>query len=108
LGCILDTDALARAAVAFRRAALASRFGKEEAAGGGMRAELAEALMSGIPVLVPVRRALLPAWRAFLGEPADELPPTTNAILHWAGRHAGTERGQGRWLEYRATAPMSW
>jgi molybdate transport system ATP-binding protein len=119
LGCILDTDALARAAVAFRRAnaarpdlLLASRFGKEEAAGGGMRAELAEALMTGVPVLVPVRRALLPDWRAFLGEPADELPPTTNAILLWAGRHAGTDRGQGTclgtWLEYCATAPMSW
>ncbi len=93
-GCILDTDALARAAVAFRQATqarpdllLASRFGKEEAAGGGMRAELAEALLAGIPVLVPVRANLLPAWRTFLGESAEELPARTNAILAWANRN---------------------
>jgi hypothetical protein len=111
-GCILDTDALARAAMAFHRAALArpdlllaSRFGKEEASGGGMRAELAEALIAGVPVLVPVRDTLLPAWRSFLGEPADELPPTTNAILAWAGRHAS---GQRTCIEYCAVSPMAW
>jgi hypothetical protein len=111
-GCILDTDALARAAMAFHRAALArpdlllaSRFGKEEASGGGMRTELAEALMAGVPVLVPVRDTLLPAWRSFLGETADELPPTTNAILAWAGRYGS---GQGTWTEYCAVAPMGW
>jgi molybdate transport system ATP-binding protein len=123
-GCILDTDALARAAMAFSRAAharpdllLASRFGKEEAAGGGMRAELAEALLAGVPVLVPVRRGLLPAWREFMGYPGggypaggypaggstggaagDELPPTTNAILLWAGA-IGAETG---------ASPMTW
>jgi molybdate transport system ATP-binding protein len=111
-GCTLDTDALARAAMAFRQAALvrpdlllASRFGKEEASGGGMRAELAEALMAGIPVLMPVRSSLLPAWREFLGEPADELPPTNNAILAWAGLNSG---GQVSWTEYRGAAPMAW
>ncbi len=110
-GCILDTDALARAAMAFRRAALArpdlllaSRFGKEEAAGGGMRAELAEALMAGVPVLVPVRINLLPSWRDFLGEPADELPPKADAILSWAGPHRGTP---GTCAEHRA-ASNSW
>ncbi len=58
-GCTLDADALTRAAVALREAVRArpdllvvSRFGKQEALGGGMRAEIAEALMSGIPVLV--------------------------------------------------------
>jgi hypothetical protein len=111
-GCILDTDALARAGMAFRRAALArpdllvaSRFGKEEAAGGGMRAELAEALIAGVPVLVPVRTSLLPAWRDFLGEPTDELPPKTDAILTWAGPR---RFGNGAWGEYCTTAPMAW
>jgi molybdate transport system ATP-binding protein len=90
-GCVLDTDALTRAAMAFRHATLrrpdlllANRFGKQEAAGEGLRAELAEAIMADIPLLVPVRAEMLPDWRAFFGEPAQELPPTTGAILDWA------------------------
>ena len=81
-GCILDTDALARAAMAFRQAALdrpdlllAGRFGKEEAAGGGMRAEIAETLLAGVPLLVPVRADLLADWQAFLGAPSEVLAP---------------------------------
>jgi hypothetical protein len=90
-GCILNTDALAHAAVAFHRATLArpdlllvNRFGKQEASGGGLRAELAEAIMADIPLLVPVRADMLSDWRNFLGERARELPPVTNAILDWA------------------------
>ncbi len=89
-GCILDTDALARATMAFREAVdsrpdllLASRFGKEEAAGGGMRAELADAIMAGIPLLVPVRANLLTAWIDFLGSPSEVLAPHADAILGW-------------------------
>jgi Protein of unknown function (DUF2478) len=95
-GCILDTGALARASVRFRQAAqarpdllLANRFGKEEAAGGGLRADLAEALLAGIPLLVPVSAELLPAWHAFLGAPAEVLPPDVNAILAWSGFRGG-------------------
>jgi hypothetical protein len=68
-----------------------------------MRAELAEALMAGIPVLVPVRTGLLPAWRAFLGEAGDELPPTTSAVLSWACRAGGVT---GAWAGYSAVAPI--
>jgi hypothetical protein len=109
-GCILDTDALARAAVAFRRATiarpdllLANRFGKLEASGAGLRAELAEAIMADIPLLVPVRADMLPAWRDFLGEPTPELPPTADAILYWAWPlFAG--RGETR-TEFSAALP---
>ncbi len=90
-GCILDNDALARAAMAFRDAVVAqpdllfaSRFGKEEAAGHGLRDELAEAMLAGIPMLVPVRVSLLPDWVAFLGAPGEVLAPTVEAILGWA------------------------
>jgi molybdate transport system ATP-binding protein len=90
-GCILDSDALMRAATAFRDAAearpdllLASRFGKEEVAGHGLRAELAEVLIAGIPLLIPVRINLLPDWIAFLGAPGEVLAPTPEAILGWA------------------------
>jgi molybdate transport system ATP-binding protein len=89
-GCILDTDALTQAAMAFHDAAaagpdllLASRFGKEEVAGHGLRAELAEAMIAGIPLLIPVRVNLLPDWIAFLGAPGEVLAPTAEAILGW-------------------------
>jgi molybdate transport system ATP-binding protein len=93
-GCILDTDALARAAMLFREAALsapdlllASRFGKQEAAGSGMRAELADVLQSSTPLLVPMRNDMLPAWSAFLGAPVEVLAPDADAILAWANRN---------------------
>lgn len=92
LGCVLDSDALVRGAMAFRAAAesrpdvlLASRFGRQEAAGGGLRAEIAEAMLAGVPMLVPLRREVLPAWQAFLGEPGVVLAPTVEAICGWAG-----------------------
>jgi molybdate transport system ATP-binding protein len=96
-GCILDTDALTRAAMAFHDAIvthpdllLASRFGKEEVAGHGLRAELAEAMLAGIPLLIPVRVNLLPDWVAFLGAPGEVLAPTAEAILGWAAsKHIG-------------------
>lgn len=109
-GCILDTDALARAAMAFDTAIharpdllVASRFGKEEIAGGGMRAELAEAVIAGIPLLVPMRIETLPAWNAFLGRPSEVLAPRTEAILAWAG----SQRVDGPRLADRA-AGIAW
>ncbi len=93
-GCILDTDALARATMAFRTAVqrrpdllLAGRFGKEEVAGGGLRQDMAEAMIAGIPLLVPMRIATLPAWNAFLGGPSEVLAPQMDAILKWAAVH---------------------
>ena len=90
LGCTLDADALTRAAMALRVVArgrvdllVVSRFGKEEAAGGGWRAELAEALLGGLPVIIGVRRVLLPAWQDFLGPDAPVLPPDVPALLAW-------------------------
>ena len=95
-GCALDAHALSLATMAFRTGALArpdllvaDRFGKQEAAGGGLRAELAEALLAGVPLLVPVRTELLADWERFLGEPGEVLPPDADAILAWAGRANG-------------------
>ena len=90
-GCTLDGDALARAALALREAVRArpdllvvSRFGKQEALGGGMRAEIAEALMSGIPLLVAVRTTLREQWESFLGAPPHVLPTCADTITAWA------------------------
>jgi len=94
MSCMLDSDGLARAAIAFRTAAmsrpdllLAGRFGKQEAAGTGLRAELAEALISGVPVLVPVRTDHFGPWQNFVGGPTEVLAPEPRAILEWAKRH---------------------
>jgi len=95
--CNLDGDALARAAQALREAVLArpdllvvSRFGKQEARGGGMRAEIAEALLSGTPVLVAVSASLVLAWESFLGAPSPMLPVHAEAIAAWARAHTAS------------------
>jgi len=107
-GCILDSDALARATMAFHDAArnrpdllLASRFGKEEAAGRGLRMELAEVMIAGIPLLVPVRADLLSAWIAFLGGPGEVLAPLADAILAWSA-------SQRIIVPTRAAAAIGW
>ncbi len=94
-GCTLDGDALTRAGQALHEAVQArpdllvvSRFGKQEALGGGMRAEIAEALLSGIPVLVAVRAGLREEWERFLGSPAQVLPTCADTIAGWARAQA--------------------
>ncbi len=89
-GCGLDTDALARAACDLRRVAesgadlvVVNRFGGSEARGRGMRAEIAEVMAAGIPLLVAVPADLLDAWADFIGAPAMLLPPHAHAILSW-------------------------
>lgn len=99
--CALDGDALARAAQALREAVQArpdllvvSRFGKQEAQGGGMRAEIAEALLSGTPVLVAVNTSLRTEWERFLGAPSRVLPTRAEAIVAWALARATMLRGK--------------
>lgn len=89
-GCVLDVDALARAAMRLRAAIesgpdllVVSRFGKEEAAGGGLRAELADAVLAGLPLLVPVRVTRLSAWWDFIGAPTRTLRPRHDEIVAW-------------------------
>jgi hypothetical protein len=91
MGCTLDAGALARAAMALRESLAArpdllmiARFGKEEAAGGGVRAEIAEALLAGIPTMIGVRRTALEQWQAFLGTSGTLLTPHPEAMLAWA------------------------
>ena len=90
-GCTLDADALASAACDLRRALRAggdllviNRFGGSEASGGGLRAEITEALLGDTPLLIAVREDLLEAWESFLGAPAFRLPPQPEALLGWA------------------------
>jgi hypothetical protein len=91
VACMLDPDALMRCACLLQDAVtsgadliLVNRFGAAEADGGGLRAELAEAICSGAAVLIPVRYSLLNDLEGFLGGPASLLLPSPVAIADWA------------------------
>ncbi len=88
--CILDPDALARAACWLATATasgasliMVNRFGHAEADGRGMRHEIAEAVCSGAAVIIPVKFSLLPDLEGFLGGPAELLLPAPAAIANW-------------------------
>jgi len=75
MACKLDPGGLAEAAVAVARAISAevdllviNKFSKQEASGKGLRAEFAEAIMAGVPLLTAVPDKCLADWRAFTGD----------------------------------------
>lgn len=92
-GCRLDPDAL-EAAVARARGVLEegadvviiNKFGKHEAEGRGFRELIAEALESGVPVLVGLNPTNAPAFHEFTGGIATELPPSHEALVRWVER----------------------
>jgi hypothetical protein len=97
--CVLDPDALTRAACVVRRAIetgndliVVNRFGNAEAEGRGLRAEIADAICAGIPVLIAVRYSLLPDWEGFLGVSPDIVLPRLDAILYWFRDKVGSFR----------------
>lgn len=90
-GCRLDAAGLAEAGGAVARAlsagvdlVLVNRFGKQEALGHGLRAEIAAGCLSGRPLLTAVRRDHLVDWEAFAGEDWQRLPPDVEPVARWA------------------------
>lgn len=88
--CKLDSAGLAEAAVAVTRAIAAdvdlvviNKFSKQEAAGEGLRDELAEAIAAGIPVLTAVPEKCLDAWNDFTGGIGTTLLCERGAIEGW-------------------------
>ena len=88
--CKLDTGALAEAAALVRQAidgkpqlAIFNKFGAQEAAGDGMRAEMAAAVVADVPLLTAVSEELLPQWIAFTGGNDVRLPCRPEAALDW-------------------------
>lgn len=72
--CRLDPAGLAEAAVSVSRAiaedvelVIVNKFSKQEAAGGGMRAEIADAVVAGLPILTAVSEKCYDAWIEFTG-----------------------------------------
>ncbi len=89
--CIVDPDALAQAACMLRRTTearpdliIVNRFGHAEAEGGGMRAEIAEAVCSGATVLLAARFTYLSALEDFLGGSPTVLLHSATAVADWA------------------------
>jgi hypothetical protein len=88
--CRLDPASLAHAAVAVR-AALAdgaqlvviNKFGAQEASGSGLRAEMGEVAMAGVPLLTAVGGRFLPEWQHFTGGGGTLLEPKLEDILAW-------------------------
>nr|WP_155253555.1 molybdenum ABC transporter ATP-binding protein [Bradyrhizobium japonicum] len=90
MACKLDAAGLAEAAVAVTRAIAAdvdlvviNKFSKQEAAGEGLRDELAHAIAAGIPVLTAVPEKCLDAWTDFTGGIGTSLLCERGAIEGW-------------------------
>jgi hypothetical protein len=99
--CIVDPDALAQAACMLRRTIEArpglivvNRFGHAEADGGGMRAEIADAICSGAAVLLAARVSYRGALEAFLGGQPTLLPLETGTIVEWIERSVAPEQAE--------------
>ncbi len=91
--CRADPQGFARATVVMRRAlderadlVVLNRFGRLEAEGGGMSAELLALMAEGVPVLTAVAPAYRDAWDAFSGG-ATVLPLDAAAVHGWLNTH---------------------
>ncbi len=89
-GCRVDPGAIAQAARKLGDAlaaqpdlVVANRFGKLEAEGGGMIAEIGAAVADGAPLIVCVPLRFLDAWNAFASGLDVQLPPRSEAIEAW-------------------------
>lgn len=90
MACKLDAAGLAEAAVAVQRAIdaqvdliVVNKFSKQEASGGGLRDELAQAIISGRPVLTAVPEKCMAEWQTFTANCGTTLPPSPPAIEAW-------------------------
>ena len=98
--CKLDPAGLAEASLAISRAVaedtaliIVNKFSKQEAAGHGLRSELAEAIIAGGPVLTAVPEKCLDAWRDFTGDLGTTLLCARHVVDDWwrevSSRRAG-------------------
>jgi len=89
-GCRLNSSSLAEAG-GWLRAAIegnpdilfVNRFGRQEAAGRGLRDEIAAAIATGLPVVTAVSTELMPAWHTFAGQAFVQLAADPKRIASW-------------------------
>jgi molybdate transport system ATP-binding protein len=110
--CKLDPAGLAEASLAISRAAaedtaliIVNKFSKQEAAGHGLRSELAEAIIAGGPVLTAVPEKCLDAWRDFTGDLGTTLLCARHVVDEWWGEVSSRRAGAHAALE--AAAPSA-
>lgn len=77
------TDAIRRDIAAGRDLIILSKFGKLEAAGGGLRAAFAACVETRIPLLTYVPVGLEQAWKSFAGRQSAFLSAEAMAIDEW-------------------------
>jgi len=90
MACKLDPAGLAEASVAVTRAVaedvaliIVNKFSKQEAAGHGLRSELAEAILAGGPVLTAVPVKCFDAWKDFTGDLGTTLLCARHVVDEW-------------------------
>ncbi len=90
MACNLDVSGLAEACNAIETASassadlvILSKFGKQEAVGGGFRGAFLRAISEGTPVLTAVNPQLMPAWQTFVGDLGECLPADAAAVEDW-------------------------
>jgi nucleoside-triphosphatase THEP1 len=88
--CRLDPAGLAEAAAALRQAlerpadlVVVNKFGRMEAEGGGLIAEIGAAVAAEMPLVIGVPLRFLPAWDAFADGMDVKLPCTRTALDGW-------------------------
>jgi molybdate transport system ATP-binding protein len=88
--CKLDPAGLAEASLAVSRAVaedvaliIVNKFSKQEAAGHGLRSELAEAIIAGGPVLTAVPEKCFDAWKEFTGDHGTTLLCARHVVDDW-------------------------
>lgn len=88
--CKLDSSGLAEATRSISNAIagevsllIVNKFSKQEAAGGGLRDELADAVLAGLPVLIGVPEKCLEAWKLFTGDRGTTLFCARRVVDGW-------------------------
>jgi hypothetical protein len=88
--CRLDPAGLAEAAAAVKEAigrpvdvVLVNKFGRMEAEGGGMLAEIGATVEAGLPLVIGVPRRFTEAWNAFAAGMDVQLPCDRAALESW-------------------------
>jgi molybdate transport system ATP-binding protein len=111
--CKLDPSALTYAALAMGRAldagvelVIVNKFSAQEAAGKGLRNELAAAATAGIPVLTAVPEKHLSAWHAFTGGLGTTMACRRTPIDDW-WQERSLRNSRKRQLATRAEATIN-
>jgi nucleoside-triphosphatase THEP1 len=88
--CGLDVAALAGTSGIISKAigdavdlVVVEKFGEHEQNGKGLIDEILQTIVAGIPLLISVPEAALPAWQERTGELGDVLPFTEEAFRQW-------------------------